>query len=207
MGNAILFLRRSLGTVCGLAFEQSLQDGGCAAEGVLKPDGVGIVVGGVRAEAADFGGDGMAAEDAKTEGAVMHPQLEGNGAVGPPAQSAGNAGLGCPDHFLREKSGRAAPCAEAGLRLPVVEAQDAFRRKLELQSGRAVLSAAAGTGKEDAIIRPVLFDAQKAGLRFHRGLLSPKAPGVLICFIIQNFAHIVNRLTRFSGCAAAENVL
>ena len=52
MGNAILFLRRSLGTVCGLAFEQSLQDGGCAAEGVLKPDGVGIVVGGVRAEAA-----------------------------------------------------------------------------------------------------------------------------------------------------------
>ena len=57
------------------ALQHGFQDGGEAAEGLLEPAGVGIVIrrGGVGA--AQLGGDGVTAADPQAIGPVMDPQL------------------------------------------------------------------------------------------------------------------------------------
>ena len=113
--------------------QQRLDDPRQAADGVLEPGGVVVVVrrGGVGA--AHLRGDAAGAEETEAVGDVMHAELEGQAALRPAAQRAGDALPGDAGHLRREGKGELPSGAGAGAGLAVIEAECALRRDGEAQ--------------------------------------------------------------------------
>ena len=152
---------QSLRTILLSREKRCFDDFGEAAEEVLEPGGVMVIVRRGRVGAAHFRGDAAGAEEAEAAGDVMHPKLEGQAALRPAAQRAGDALAGSSGHFRRKGEGELPLCAGAGVGLAIIKTKDARPCQRKRQCD------AAAQGGNGNVILQVLFRFLPNG-RFYR---------------------------------------